>query len=134
MYMYHRLSVLKGLSNSAPGASEVNIPVDMPPLPAVKSYDGFVDNSCLEEVEKKGPCDFVPDNRTLKAEPNGITPPIDGEYFVIKRGFIFRKSTVRMLNELINFMRTKSPHGRLKVSIQEELLLNIIFWKVRHMK
>ena len=40
------------------------------------------------------------DNRTLKSEPNGITPPIDGEYFVIKRGFTFRRSTVRMLNEL----------------------------------
>ena len=40
------------------------------------------------------------DNRRLKSEPNGITPPIDGEYFVIKRGFTFRRSTVRMLNEL----------------------------------
>jgi len=42
----------------------------------------------------------LPDNRTLKSEPNGITPPIDGEYFVIKRGFTFRRSTVRKLNEL----------------------------------
>ena len=40
------------------------------------------------------------DNRTLKSESNGITPPIDGEYFVIKRGFTFRRSTVRLLNEL----------------------------------
>ena len=40
------------------------------------------------------------DNRTLKSQPNGITPPIDGEYFVIKRGFAFRRSTIRLLNEL----------------------------------
>ena len=40
------------------------------------------------------------DNRTLKSEPNGITPPIDGEYFVIKRGFTWPRSTVSLLNEL----------------------------------
>ena len=65
-----------------------------------------------EEVEKKGLCDFIPDNRTLKSEPNGITPPIDGEYFVIKRGFIFRKSTVRMLNEL----KAKHPNENIYLS------------------
>ena len=42
----------------------------------------------------------LPDNRTLKSEANGITPPIDGEFFEIKRGFTFRRSTIRMLNEL----------------------------------
>jgi len=40
------------------------------------------------------------DNGTLKSQPNGITPPIDGEYFAIKRGFAFRRSTIRLLNEL----------------------------------
>ena len=40
------------------------------------------------------------DNRTLKSQPNGITPPIDGEYFAIKCGFAFRRSTIRLLNEL----------------------------------
>lgn len=40
------------------------------------------------------------DNRTDKAAPNGITPPIDGEHFDIKRGYTFRKSTIRKLNEL----------------------------------
>ncbi len=42
----------------------------------------------------------LPDNRTLKSEPNGITPPIDGEYFSLRRTFAFRPSTVRLLNEL----------------------------------
>lgn len=40
------------------------------------------------------------DNRKDKATPNGITPPIDGEHFDIKRGYTFRKSTIRKLNEL----------------------------------
>ncbi|MBC8060599.1 MAG: hypothetical protein H7Y18_08030 [Clostridiaceae bacterium] len=30
----------------------------------------------------------------------GITPPVNGEYFDTRRSFSFRKSTVRMLNEL----------------------------------
>ena len=42
----------------------------------------------------------LPDNRALKSEPNGITPPIDGEFFLVKRGFAFRRSTIRKLNEL----------------------------------
>lgn len=31
---------------------------------------------------------------------NGITPPIDGEYFTINRGYKLRPSTVRKLNEI----------------------------------
>lgn len=40
------------------------------------------------------------DNRTLKSQPNGVTPPIDGEAFVITRTFKFRISTARLLNEI----------------------------------
>jgi len=40
------------------------------------------------------------DNRTLRSYPNGITPPVDGEYFDTKRSFSYRRSTVRMLFEL----------------------------------
>jgi hypothetical protein len=40
------------------------------------------------------------DNRKLQTQPNGITPPIDGEYFEVSRTFKFRRSTVRMLNRL----------------------------------
>jgi hypothetical protein len=32
--------------------------------------------------------------------PKGQTPPIDGEGFTIKRGYQFRKSTLKKLNEL----------------------------------
>ena len=31
---------------------------------------------------------------------SGLTPPIDGEHFTLKRGYQFRPSTIRKLNEL----------------------------------
>jgi hypothetical protein len=40
------------------------------------------------------------DNRTTKSVPNGITPPIDGEFFTIKRTYTLRKSTIKMLNHI----------------------------------
>ena len=40
------------------------------------------------------------DNRLGKGTTNGITPPINGEYFNVKRGYSLRKSTAVMLNEL----------------------------------
>ena len=40
------------------------------------------------------------DNRTCRSKAFGVTPPVDGEYFEVKRTFLFRKSTVRMLNRL----------------------------------
>ncbi|MPM61303.1 hypothetical protein SDC9_108161 [bioreactor metagenome] len=46
------------------------------------------------------PSSEIIDNRTDKTTPNGITPPINGEYFDVKRGYTFRKSTIRKLNEL----------------------------------
>jgi hypothetical protein len=49
---------------------------------------------------------------TLKSErkftstaAKGLTPPIDGEHFTLKRGYQFRPSTLRKLNEL----RAKHP-------------------------
>lgn len=40
------------------------------------------------------------DNRIGKPTANGITPPIDGEAFDVKRTYALRKSTIRKLNEL----------------------------------
>lgn len=40
------------------------------------------------------------DHRVGKPTPNGITPPVDGEPFGIKRTYPLRKSTIRKLNEL----------------------------------
>jgi hypothetical protein len=40
------------------------------------------------------------DNRTLRTQPYGATPPVNGESFEIKRTFLFRYSTIRLLNKL----------------------------------
>jgi hypothetical protein len=40
------------------------------------------------------------DSRKPKAQSYGITPPIEGEYFEMKRTFVFRRSTLRMLNKI----------------------------------
>jgi hypothetical protein len=40
------------------------------------------------------------DNRKLHEQPYGRTPPVDGEAFEVKRTFLFRRSTVRLLNRL----------------------------------
>ena len=40
------------------------------------------------------------DNRTCRSKAFGITPPVEGEYSNVKCTFVFRQSTVRMLNRL----------------------------------
>lgn len=40
------------------------------------------------------------DQRTSKANPNGRTPPIDGEAFDMVRTYVLRRSTVRILSKI----------------------------------
>jgi hypothetical protein len=40
------------------------------------------------------------DHRTLKANPNGRTPSIDGEAFDMVRSYTLRRSTVRILSKI----------------------------------
>jgi hypothetical protein len=51
------------------------------------------------ETKEAEPHELV-DNRKLQTQPNGITPPVDGEYFEVSRTFKFRRSTVKILNRL----------------------------------
>ncbi len=44
--------------------------------------------------------DSFTDNRKVKTEAPGITPPIDGEFFDTQRCYKIRNSTARMLNEI----------------------------------
>lgn len=48
-------------------------------------------------------------NKTYPVNPRGVTPPIDGEHFTLKRGYQLRPSTLRKLNEL------KSKHPDVNV-------------------
>ena len=43
---------------------------------------------------------FVFEKEILEGNFHGTTPPIDGEYFTIKRGYKLRPSTVRRLHEI----------------------------------
>ena len=56
-----------------------------------------------EEVQPSTKINFTPppieDNRH-KPQPNGITPPIDGEFFEVRRSYSFRKSTLIKLNQI----------------------------------
>lgn len=67
---------------------------DVPLGDVVKSFS-FGDNISKPKAPEK-----LIDNRTLQKQPYGITPPVDGERFEVKRTFMFRRSTVRMLNKL----------------------------------
>jgi len=56
-------------------------------------------------LEQKSPVsksnDFLTFNDNISSStPRGLTPPIDGEFFTIKRTYQLRPSTVRKLNEL----------------------------------
>ena len=56
-----------------------------------------------KEVQPVTKINFTPpsleDNRH-KPQPNGITPPIDGEFFDVRRSYSFRKSTLIKLNQI----------------------------------
>lgn len=43
---------------------------------------------------------FAEQMETYPSAPRGLTPPIDGEYFTVKRSYAMRPSTVRRLNAL----------------------------------
>lgn len=55
----------------------------------------------IDQSALKGPfADNLPINQIGKSSPRGITPPVDGEEYTIKRCYQYRLSTVRKLNEL----------------------------------
>lgn len=70
---------------------------DIPPLEPHASLD--TKPEIKTKVEEKIP-DKLWDNRTHQTQPYGITPPVDGEHFELSRTFKFRRSTVKMLNQI----------------------------------
>jgi hypothetical protein len=42
----------------------------------------------------------TPQNQSYSSAPRGLTPPINGENFIVKRSYAMRPSTVRKLNAL----------------------------------
>ena len=70
-----------------------------------------------ELTEKPELPENLTDNGRLQKQPYGTNPPVDGEHFEIRRTFVFRRSTVRMLNKL------KAEH------VYENIYLKIIVEK-----
>jgi hypothetical protein len=75
----------------------------------VLSTFSFGMNTTLDE--NKSPALQVPSQQVIKeslstqnqsysSEPRGLTPPISGEHFTVKRSYSMRPSTVRKLNAL----------------------------------
>jgi hypothetical protein len=52
----------------------------------------------IAEAKSNEPMSFL--NQTYSSAPRGLTPPINGEHFKVKRSYAMRPSTVRKLNAL----------------------------------
>ncbi|MGJ0909502.1 hypothetical protein [Clostridium botulinum] len=65
----------------------------------LNNFDKNIHGRNISNVNTKSK-DPIIDNRKNTGVVNGITPPVDGEAFTIKRTYLFRKSTIRKLNQL----------------------------------
>ena len=63
------------------------VPVAEPKPPAIAITKSPLNSKRISHFE-------LVDIRTLQLQAKGITPPVDGEYFEIKRTFMLRQSTV----------------------------------------
>ena len=81
-------------SSSASEAAASNPIINSTPLsaPAALTYDKTIDKSSDDKT--------IFDQRTSKANPNGRTPPVDGEVFDMVRTYVLRRSTVRILSKI----------------------------------
>jgi hypothetical protein len=71
--------------------------VDIPALEHQASIDTAPETKT--KVEEAIPDIFL-NNGKQQAQPYGITPPVDGEHFELSRTFKFRRSTVKMINQI----------------------------------
>lgn len=64
-----------------------------------KPYSSDKENTLTNNLEEKQEQDFV-SRKIIRKKGKRRTPSVDGEEFDIKRTYMMRKSTVRMLNQL----------------------------------
>jgi hypothetical protein len=57
-------------------------------------------SSIKPPVQENTDENFTAQNKKYTSAPKGLTPPIDSEYFTVKRSYAMRPSTVRKLNAL----------------------------------
>lgn len=63
------------------------------------------------------------DNENFSAPKNGLTPPINGEKFSIKRGYKMRPSTIRKLLEI----KAKHPDVNIYMSTVLDKIINYYY-------
>jgi hypothetical protein len=56
--------------------------------------------SIQNPVQEKASEKLAMQNQTYSSSPRGLTPPINGEHYTVKRSYTMRPSTVRKLNAL----------------------------------
>lgn len=84
-------------NSNAPSASSneaSNIPINSssPPAATALTYS--------EISSKPSDDETILDHRTSTANPNGRTPPVDGEVFDMVRTYTLRRSTIRILSKI----------------------------------
>jgi hypothetical protein len=78
------------------GMNDAQLPVETPALK--KPVQEKVNNTPLPADQAHN--SILPVNLTCSSSPRGLTPPINGENFTVKRSYSLRPTTVRKLNSL----------------------------------
>lgn len=60
----------------------------------------YIESTKQQPTINKSNIGLIPDDQVYRTTPRGLTPPIDGEHFIVKRSYQLRPSTARKLNEL----------------------------------
>ena len=78
-------------------ASEIDLNLNKNPIVSPASKTNPPDDKSSQTLDTKK---YILDNKTLKANPNGRTPPVDGEIYDMIRTYTLRRSTVRILSKI----------------------------------
>lgn len=78
-------------------ACEIDLNLNKNPIVSLVSKTNPPDHESCQSLDNKKD---ILDNRTLKANPNGRTPPVNGEVYDMIRTYTLRRSTVRILSKI----------------------------------
>ncbi|BCZ45790.1 hypothetical protein psyc5s11_18570 [Clostridium gelidum] len=78
-------------------AGEIDLNLNKNPIVNLVSKSNPTDDKSCQSHDNKND---ILDNRTLKANPNGRTPPVNGEVYDMIRTYTLRRSTVRILSKI----------------------------------
>lgn len=76
----------------------VEVSITPPSSSNTNAADININKDSINSINKKNALNL--DHRTLKANPNGRTPAVDGEIYDMVRTYTLRRSTVRILSKI----------------------------------